>query len=158
MAQPIGTLGNVETLTIDGRTFVNLSSLIILQGWTSVNSHSVLRKAGASSGYAVTSGKTLTIDAFKILNGAATGLLALATLCQCDVDIGMDVATAFTNAVNMTSSSLSFPFFGATVSTTIPSPMSQGFGGIGFSVAATKFVGAIMQTASVMIWAYGYES
>lgn len=157
MAQIVGTLGAVETLTVGGRTFVNVSALITLQAWCDSNTHAVMRKSGGTSGYAVTAGKVLTIEAMRVLNGSQTGNIAIAALAQVDTDIGMDSSSAFVNPVGMTTTSLSGPSFGVTVSSSIPGTSANDFGGLGFPVASTKFVGAYMQATS-RCWAWGYEA
>ena len=62
MAGPTGTLGTIETLTIAGRVFTSVSTIKHLYVFGS-NNYTSFRAASASTGYVVTTGKTLQIRA-----------------------------------------------------------------------------------------------
>lgn len=93
---PYGTLGNVETLTVGGRTFVNVPSLIQVTTFTSGGvTYSTARLGNGSSGYAVTGGKTYQIGALKaVFNGSSSGGVLVG---YCDNDIGLSSATTPVN-------------------------------------------------------------
>lgn len=99
MATPIGTLGTIPTLTVGGRVFTDLTTLIELTGFCgNTNTNASLRLYSGSSGYQVTVGKTLTLHAQQISWTTASGSAGFA-LGYADNDVGMDSGTAFTNPV-----------------------------------------------------------
>lgn len=90
----------IPSLYIGGRTISDLSNLIILYGSFSgaANGNTTLRKQDGSAGYAVTSGKSFVVVAIEI------DLIVVAASTACtfgyaDNDVGVEVNTAFTNAV-----------------------------------------------------------
>lgn len=90
----------IPSLQIGGRLITDLSNLIILYGSFSgaANGNTTLRKQDGSAGYAVTSGKTFVVVAVEI------DLIVIAASTSCtfgyaDNDVGVEVNTAFTNAV-----------------------------------------------------------
>lgn len=159
MAKPIGTLGVIQTLTIDGYVFTDVSSnLITLHGWSNSNQRCTYRKAGGSSGYQVTSGKTYTINACKLQpdqSASATQSACGFVLAQVDADIGIDSGTAFTNAVYLTGAATAFHIIANTVTGSQVVPQ----GGLSFGIAATKYVGHLSIATNGTIGAtWGYEA
>lgn len=69
MAKPIGTLGTIETLTVAGRVFTDLTNLIILHSKTGGQVYCGFRKSTGSAAYQVTTGKTLTVNALRYMAG-----------------------------------------------------------------------------------------
>lgn len=107
MAKPIGTLGTIDTLQIGGRIFTDLTNLIVL--FSSVNSgtHATFLKTyptQGTSGYSVTGGKTLTVQAIQLFSQTAVNAF---NLLYNDIDVGFDSSTSFTNPVYFTSGSSS---------------------------------------------------
>ena len=146
MAQPIGTLGNIPTITAGGRIFTDLTTIISLVSQAGTTNGGTFRKPGITSGYAVTSGKTLTVGAMVFYATANVGM----KIAQTDNDIGLDASTAFTNPVYLGSSSgLTFPIFA-----TLPLGFAPNF-----PVAATKYL-SFANNSSGTTWAlaYGYEA
>lgn len=74
MTQLLGTLGNIDELSIGGRIITNVPSptnssttLITLTGYVDASGeYATLRTPNGTSGYQVTSGKTLTIVAVQV--------------------------------------------------------------------------------------------
>ncbi len=156
MAKPIGTLGTIETLTIGGYVFTNIAGLIVLASKGTTNGNCTLRKMNppGSAGYAVTSGKTLTIYAISMLSNAAM----TNSLLYADNDVGLDTATSFTNPVYFGSGSATAVtmFVVPTSQTGINGPMQ--FAPV-FSVPATKYPAIVTNTGNTnSVTAYGYEA
>lgn len=62
MAKPIGTLGNIPIIIINGRTFVDIDNIFILAAYVATDGRfSTFRKPDGTGGYQVTSGKTFTV-------------------------------------------------------------------------------------------------
>lgn len=160
MAKPIGTLGVIDTLTIGGRVFTNLASLITLVGGTTdlANPRTVFRKttSGTATGYAP-SGVTFKFAAVHVKVNDVTGDGWLGNICYADNDVGFSSATAFTNPVFMTSGA-SFtitPFVSSSFDT---DNVGESFYYPDFVVPSGKFVS--MQSGAIVIgyiWAWGYE-
>lgn len=154
MATPIGTLGTIPSLTVGGRVFTDLTNLIILSASTggSANNVSTLRKFGASSGYQVTTGKTLTIYAIKVISQSSTG--EALNFGYGDTDVGIRAGTTNpTNAVFAIGDS----------SNMLISGLSQVGGvtelAINLAVPSLKYVFAKAGDTGVSgFLAYGYES
>jgi hypothetical protein len=109
MAKGIGTLGTVRQLTIGGEdgnwTFPpeDIANLIVLRAYAAANNHATFRKMGTSSGYAVTSAKTLTVYACVFDNILASGAAANGPfMCYADNDVGQNSGSALTNQVYAT--------------------------------------------------------
>jgi len=67
MAKAIGTLGNIPSITVGGRVFTDLTSLLVLGAYNGTSTkYATFRKNNTSSGYVVTTGKTLTISALNV--------------------------------------------------------------------------------------------
>lgn len=157
MAKPIGTIGNVDSLTVGGVTFVDLTNLIVVgaawQNSTGTKS-STLRKPGGTAGYQVTSGKTLTLRAWHMAWHDVTAAANDSVIfLYSDNDIGFDSATAFTNPVYMFGTSSRSTANHAVVANTQDGPLF-------FPVAATKYAGLSPNVTNVSgsILAFGYEA
>lgn len=157
MATQIGTLGNIPTLTIGGRVFTDLSTLIELTGYCNTNANASLRLYSGSAGYQVTTGKTLTIGACK-LSAATSSSNVTFNLGYADNDVGLDSSTAFTSAVWRGGSSsnriVAFIVGSSGVST------SSVEMGIKVNCIAQKYVAfsGVAGAGGVYITAWGYEA
>lgn len=149
MAKPIGTLGTIPTITVGGMVFTDLSTLIVLGTLAGSGNRGTFRNTAASSGYSVTSGKTLTIWAIDIVSTQPTSDIEV-TLAYSDNDVGFASATAFTNPVYE---------FGATnqFHGLAPAYGSRGSWATKFPVPAAKYPGVLNSNGQASIYAYGYE-
>lgn len=156
MANAIGTIGNIPTLTIGGRLFTDLTTIIPL--YTHVtsggNRFGTFRKmgAGTGAGYQVTAGKTMIVYASQMANDAAA--LETASYAQTDADVGLDSATALTNPVYFGSESTTFRAVLGSTTSAAGSVVNLALSG---KVAATKYCtanGANVSNASHLAWAY----
>lgn len=145
-AKAIGTLGQVNTIYMGGYSRVVDGTEIFLSAFSSdvtTNVRSNMRKGNGSAGYQVTAGKTLTLQAYRLLAGAlaTTDNIRITRFAQTDTDIGVNVSTAFGTPV----------YFGGFTSgdnmACVGNPnvaggedFSSGLG-LGFTCAATKYVG-----------------
>lgn len=97
MAKPIGTLGVIDTLTVGGRVFTDLTNLITLHAISNAQIYCGMRKPDGSAAYAVTTAKTLTIHALRhkaeVLTVTGTTAL-LWYLAYGNATIGWDTASA----------------------------------------------------------------
>jgi hypothetical protein len=152
MAQPIGTIGTIPTLTIGGRVYTDISSnLKRLITHVAATGGGTFRLFSGSAGYAVTTGKTLTIESLRREDLSSTVGTGIA-MAQTDNDIGLNSATALTNAV----------YWGG--SNTLTPSISTGSGtnvvaDIYFPVAALKYCTMTNSTTNdVTFQAWGYEA
>ena len=106
MSNPISNLGTIPTLTVGGRTFTDLTNLKILVGDVSTTNKTTMRVPGATSGYAVTSGKTFVVDVIEFVNPNTT--VSYIQLTYADNDVGVNQTTALTNPVYALSNSSSY--------------------------------------------------
>ena len=90
MSKVIGTLGNVDSLSFAGRTFID--EPIVLTGIVSGATNTTFRLMGATAGYAVTAGKVLTIKAIKIYSLDSTQQSYF--FSQSDNDVGSSSGTS----------------------------------------------------------------
>jgi len=90
MAKPIGTIGNIPTITISGRVYVDLTNLIILYYYVPTSGNFTTgRAAGASSGYQVSG--TLTISSvYSVPNSPTAGLQGI--ILYGDNDVGLNTS------------------------------------------------------------------
>lgn len=130
-ANPIGTLGTTDNVTIGGRQFPNaggsttalLGPIITLIAVNGSNGGATFRTAGShvASGHLVPAAKTLYCYAISVSSQSAQQPVSL---CQSDNDIGFNSATALTNPVCMgseSSTTTSFPIYAtSSVTTTFP--------------------------------------
>ncbi len=159
MPSPIGTIGTIPTLTVGGRVFTDLTTLIILKAHVSGNTRSTMRKSSGSTGYQVTAGKTYTVHALQAMAAttlSATGASVSFTLAQVDADIGLDVATAFTNPVYSAGAVAEIDLCinpGPGSGTIVQSPCAF------FPVAATKYLGVLSASTYLnQLFSFGYET
>lgn len=157
----IGTIGNVQTMTVGGSLFVDTTNIIILFGGTdgATNVNSGSRKFGAQGGvtYQVTTGKTLIINAYRGIQLGSAGNDS--SMAQVDNStLGFNVSTALTNPIFFGSESSTYKslFY---VTSTIGSTFEHG--SVAGKVAALKYL-AFQQSAtansSLSHFAYGYET
>ncbi len=153
MAVAIGNLGTIPILTVGGRVFTDLTNLIFLIGSVNTAGRGCTgRKAGAASGYQVTAGKTLTIYAVKITCEDSAGAYGI-TLSQSDNDVGVNTATALTNAVVLCPLTTGFAIY-APASTGGQTTLE-----VSLPVLAAKYLtGQASITRSGDFYTYGYEA
>jgi len=155
MAKAIGTLGTIDTLTVGGRTFTDLTNLIILYGLVSTaGRHTTLRLPNASSGYQVTSGKTFKIEAiFASTSSASAGPVMP---FYGDTDVGLDSASAPTNPVYIggNNNPQAIALAGNTSGNLV---LSNPIPGMNFSVPAGKYPCVYAGATSSLVAVYGYE-
>ncbi len=109
MAKPIGTLGTIDSLTIAGRTFTNLSGLIIVYGSILTTSHSAtFRKANGASGYTPSGSLAFKGYALRLSPSTVASTGGSYSLAQSDNDVGLDSATSLTNPVYIAGSANAF--------------------------------------------------
>jgi hypothetical protein len=155
MARQIGTLGTIDTITVGGRVFTDLTNMIILHGRHVGTNGCTLRKDSGSAGYQVTTGKTMTVYATRswCINAAND----TPTLAQSDNDVGVNSATALTNAVQQAgSSSITYaPEYSVNTLGTQPSESV-----LAFPIAALKYLTSKGATASadIRVTAFCYEA
>lgn len=139
-------------MTVGGRVFTDLTTIISLCGYCSSNRQFTLRKPGVGSGYAVTTGKTLTIHAAKISCTSPAGFYGFECV-QSDNDIGVDSATAFTNPVYQFGAAT--PIMGLNTSS---GASEMEYGQIAFPVSALKYPGIYTNVGNIQVYAWGYEA
>lgn len=91
MAKAIGTLGNVDSWTVGGVTFVDLANITVLIGFSTGSTKGAsLRKPNGTAGYAV-AGTTLALRAYRteIRNATATAT-QIFKIAYADNDAGQD--------------------------------------------------------------------
>ena len=155
MAKAIGTLGNVDSLTIGGVTFTDLTNLIVLTGAVgAINNKTTLRKPDGTAGYQVTVGKTLTHRAvmLQIKNSTVTST-TYPKFQYSDNDVGVDTVTAFTNPVFYGGDT-----FNATFGLNVQALAASNHFPIFWSVPATKYSGINAETANFVTWTFGVEA
>jgi hypothetical protein len=149
--KPIGTIGNVPTVTMGGRVFTDLDNLIYLSGAVPTGARCTLRKNNGSAGYQVTTGKTMTI--YAAVGFPSTTSYGNFTLFYADNDVGQSSSTALTNGVYLNGDSASrIIFYQANNASTwgIGSPCN-------FAVPAQKYSGAENSNGG-FIQALAYEA
>lgn len=151
MATPIGTLGTIPTLTVGGRVFTDLSTLITVVGSIvqATGTNSTCRAPVATAGYQVTTGKTYTIWAASYVSH----VVGVFQLLYTDNDTGTPGATAFTNPKYYNSDSANPIFITAASVSTVSREVF-------FAVPALKYVSLLTGTGSMVgsCWFYGYET
>lgn len=156
MAKAIGTLGNVDSVTIGGFTFVDITNLKMMVASTATTGNVCTFRQGGSTGYQVTTGKTLTLKAYKAEASSVTAAAgSLFFLFYADNDVGMDTTTARTNQVNYMNGTPGYNFARWSVlANTVE-------GLIYFPVAALKYPGVghqLAQNVAINILVAGYEA
>lgn len=101
MAKAIGTLGTVDTITVGGRVFTDLTNLIIIMtSITTASRYGTFRKASASAGYTPSGGLTFKFGAIRMIPaGYAAGDSDSCQLLYGDNDVGVNSAAAPTTPV-----------------------------------------------------------
>lgn len=158
-AGPVGTLGTIPQLTIAGRTFTDLTNLIVLYCYANTaNDYSTCRKANGVAGYQVTSGKTYTISAAKFCNEeGVTATYNSFNIMYGTNDVGFNSSSAPTGVVRQ---------FGVPAGTSVYSPQSNngtGDGCVGntvdLQVPQNDYVSIQVIASKVAIAVlYGYEN
>jgi hypothetical protein len=150
MATQIGTLGNIPTLTVAGVVYTDLTNLIVLAAYATGTNNGTGRRPGATSGYQVTAGKTLTIRSVLIHSSATTA--PNTKFAQSDNDVGVDSGTALTSPIYLVSSANIYSA-AAAIGSEAAIPMF-------FPVLATKYWSFTSGTGSSAVTAlsYGYEA
>jgi len=149
MPGPLTNAGLIQTLTVGGFVFADASNIIHLGcviGTGTNDNHSSFRKQGTSTGYAVTSGKTLKIRAFSCFINAANALIQTG---YGDTSVSNSVS-APTNAVYD---------FGSTIYTYyVPTVYSEKMFSIAQDIPATKIPFARINISGTHAFqAFGYE-
>lgn len=164
--KPIGTLGTVNTMEVQGMIFADTTNLLILYGQTdgSTNIRSGTRKMGAQGGaaYQVTNGSTLTIYAMEaIANDTSQASLVSVGAAQIDnVNLGFNVSTAFTNPIFFGTENTALGTMYQIVIPTTSSAPYQG-GRTKGVVASQKYLGiqqGAIAATSLFHKLYGYEA
>lgn len=152
--KPIGTLGTIETETVNGRAFADPANLITLYAYSGSNSRATFRQMGvnAGSGYSPPFGKEFKCDAARFISvGNATAVAVL----QTDNDLGPTSSGAFTNPI----------YFGTgdstaqtlTVVTNVVGAPTDLTGTHLGKIAAGKFTSMSNDGSSTFAYLYGYE-
>ncbi len=156
MAKPIGTLGVIDTLTVGGRVFTDVTSNLIIIGSSGPNgtgNHNTMRKPGSASGYQVTSGKTLTLYAFSAIAsvlGSGGGI----QFAYGSTDVGFNSNSAPAGVFYFGSGSANATEFSLSpVGTTVQ-------GAIHHPIPALNYADCLSATATntLTCYAYGYEA
>lgn len=153
---PVGTLGTVPSMTVAGRVFTDLTNLKVLVfgvGSTG-NVRSSFRAPGATSGYTVTSGKTLTIEAISYAAVQATNANDL-QIGYADNDTGWFANTAPTNPIYLGATSTAIISFNLGISNNVTVQQLYRF-----AIPQNKipFIQANSANGAVSGFAYGYEN
>lgn len=157
MATEFGTIGNIPLLTVGGRTFTDLTTLLVLVAYVTGANRSTARLPGATSGYQVTSGKTYQIRAIQL---APSGTNGNGQLYYSDNDIGLSSGTALTNPIYQygTVNAQGIPIVGSSTATIAPALQQMP---VHFNVAAQKYPGIEMTNSgggvNVGLHLFGYE-
>lgn len=150
----IGTLGTIDTITVGGRVFTNLSGLIQLYGFTidATNRYTSVRKPSSSSGYAP-SGVIFQVSAVRIVNFNTNTQNGLAIFYS-NNDLGVSSTTVPSSPVYIGGDS--------TLSEIVATTTTQGSETIfltDFRVPSGKFLGFDnnAQNNDMHFQVYGYE-
>jgi len=157
MAKPIGTIGNIETLTVNGVTLVDLTNLIILGGAVATsNRYTTLRKMNSSSGYQVTAGKTFTVHAIDMHSNTTT-IFTHASLLYGDTDVGLDSASGPTSPVYPCGDA-NFEVAVYSGNNSSSSSIAKNVVNVFFQAPAAKYLATLIGTAAAQLIVYGYET
>lgn len=147
MATPIGTLGTIPTLTVAGRVFTDLTTLITLHAIAGGSNYATFRLPNGTSGYQVTTGKTYTVYAAKTYLTAAAGWTSM-TIGYGDNDVGQTSAAAPTNLV-VVGGSTTIPLVAAASPAEAPTK---------FNIPALKYPALVNVSATGAGVIHGYEA
>lgn len=153
MAKPIGTLGVIDTLTIGGRVYTDLTNLIILHGAVSISGNpTTFRKANGTAGYQAVNTLTISSVVFHCVTASAG---VVGNLGYTDTDYGINNGGGVTGAFKYIADSATLPqipFDSTTGNTTITS-------NINFTVATTKYLFFVPGSSiNTIVLAYGYDA
>lgn len=157
MANPIGNLGTIPTLTVANRVFTDLTTLIILHGPVSTAGRwSGMRISNGTAARQTTSAKTLTMYALALVSAAATGN-AVANVLYGDTDVGLNAAAAPTNPVYMagTSTTTDYPLQGAAAAS--GAYLQKAEIACAFQVPASKYPTVQVASSNGVVNAFCYE-
>lgn len=148
---PLITPGAIPSLEIAGRTFTDLTNLIVLFASPKAGAgtrYGTFRRVGTSAGYQVTAGKTLKIKAMRIdCSAVSAGLYDL--IKYCDNDIGLGAAADGTNPTSAV---------GTPITNVLATGNNQQFLCMDFAIPATKYPSFDSQAAlGGLILLFGYE-
>ena len=146
--------GARSVIQVGGRVFTDLNNLLIFRARTSTTAtgaNCTMRVANGTAGYAVTTGKTLTIRAIKAVGDVASAFTYFSLLYS-DNDMGFATNNAATNAVHAYGASSES--FG-----TDPTLENNTFN-TNFAIPAAKYPGVIDGNtgAGLGYEIYGYEA
>ena len=106
MGRSIGTIGNINTLTLGGVLLTDLSTLLIrLISYADGGSRSTLRRHTGSSGYTPSGALKLRMHAVRVVGKNTAAQSGTGLISYGDTDLGMNVGTAITNPVYIGGSS-----------------------------------------------------
>ena len=151
MAKPIGTLGTIQTLTIGGMAYTDLTTLITTLGYAGAGTYGTVRLPTASAGYQVTSGKTYTITA--MTEAGSDSADRNGTVGYANTDAGF-AAGAPTTPVYIFGSIAVKTVYSSNTGTSPRNPVSHP----NFGVPATKYPFIYSNTGSMFVFCYGYET
>jgi hypothetical protein len=169
MANPIGNLGTIPTLTVAGRVFVDVGSssgagnLKILvgrpAGATNIFSGLLLMGSQVATAYQVTNGKSLIVDALELYNETSTSGDDQAAVGQADNALGFPTSSTPTN-----------PVYFISETTTVVQAIGMGGGTANGNVVTASVRGKIASqkygfckglvgggNSACLLKAYGYE-
>ncbi len=158
MAKPIGTLGTVDSLTVAGRVFSDMANLISLYTYTESNTKGTFRKSNGSAGYPVTTAKTLTLGAMRVIINAASSAVYPIQLAQSDNDLGLDSSSSLTNPLYYAGASTAGIILMGNPGILVSGPGYFESGGFAFQVAATKYASIVAASSHMHIQTWGYEA
>lgn len=159
--KPIGTLGAVDTLTIAGRVFTDLTNLIELFGTTTASKYSGLSKTGSqtASAYQITTGKTYKCGAILGECSSTNGNILAG---QCDNALAYTTATTPVNPIYfLTEDTGSAGVVFSAVSSLSGNSDLLIQKALNFGKIASQKFGVIAADATVATWRaslFGYES
>lgn len=153
MAKAIGTLGNVDSITVGGRVFTDLTTLKILVATTAANTNATFRTMNGTSGYTPSGATTFVVHAMKAI-GTAAGT-TWGSLGYGDNDVGINSGTTPTNAVYVGGSSTVTTHATSTIAagSQVPSEMAHP---MQFTIPNGKYP-AMIGGANQTVYLYGYE-
>lgn len=161
MAKPIGTLGTIDTIAVYGRVFTDLTNLLALHGYvaTSTRVYATLRKSSSTSGYQVTTGKTLTLSAGNLMCAIVSSTFGVSPAYG-DNDVGLDSSSTPTNVVNFIGSSTAIAMSINTGAAATPSGAPVNSTAWLFQVPALKYPAMLASASGTAVTAsfYGYEA
>lgn len=145
MANPMGTIGNVDNITIGGLELVNLPIEITVAGFAN-GAVTTLRNQNASAGYQVPGGKILYIKSVKVYGNGTAGV----SLGYGTSDAGLNSGSPPAGAVYM-GGNISYMF----IANQLTGEAEVAFPD-GFQIPSGDYPFVNCPSGSVTVWAYGY--